>query len=224
MGAAWLLCGCASSSGGSSITLGNERSTATSSTPATATASGCQPAVAPRPRGPQHLAKPTRRLDTGRTYVVAMQTNCGTIDIQLDVKHAPLTAASFANLVQRRFYDGLTFHRIAAGFVIQGGDPLGTGAGGPGYQVVEKPPAGLRYTPGTVAMAKTAADPDGASGSQFFIVTGTASQLPPQYALVGHVVAGQSAVSAIARIPTSPPEDGAPTSPVVIRRATLSVR
>jgi cyclophilin family peptidyl-prolyl cis-trans isomerase len=108
--------------------------------------------------------------------------------------------------------------------VIQGGDPSGTGQGGPGYQVVEKPPANLQYAPGVVAMAKTASDPDGASGSQFFIVTGTATSLPPQYALVGKVVSGQTAVNAIAAVPTNPRQDGAPTTPVVISRATVATR
>jgi len=93
-----------------------------------------------------------------------------------------------------------------------------------GYQVVEKPPAHISYTPGTVAMAKTGSDPDGTSGSQFFIITGTQSSLPPQYALLGHVTGGQAAVGAIAQIPTNPPQDGMPTSPVVITKATLSVR
>lgn len=180
--------------------------------------------TAPQPKGSQHIPPPTQKLDPARTYVVKLNTNCGDIQIQLDVKRAPKTASSFAYLVKRGFYDNLTFHRIAAGFVIQGGDPAGDGSGGPGYTIVEKPPPNLTYTPGTVAMAKTATEPDGASGSQFFIVTGTASQLPPQYALVGHLVGGTAAVGAIARIPSNPPQDGAPSSPVVIRRAVLVTR
>jgi cyclophilin family peptidyl-prolyl cis-trans isomerase len=224
-----LLAGCGSSSasktGTTAATSASSAATTppTTSTPAAAAPAGCQAATAPQPRGPQHLAAPTQRLDPARTYVVTLTTNCGNIQIQLDVKRAPKTSSSFAALVKRGFYDDLTFHRIVAGFVIQGGDPAGDGSGGPGYTVVEKPPANLKYTPGTVAMAKTATDPDGASGSQFFIVTGTASPLPPQYALVGRVVGGTAAVSAIAAIP-SDPQTGAPTSPVVIRRAVLSTR
>jgi cyclophilin family peptidyl-prolyl cis-trans isomerase len=225
-----LLAGCGSSSGSKAATTAatsaSSAATAapTTSTPAAAAPAGCQSATAPQPRGPQHLTAPTQRLDPARTYVVTLDTNCGNIQIQLDVKRAPKTSASFAALVKRGFYDDLTFHRIAAGFVIQGGDPSGDGSGGPGYTIVEKPPANLKYTPGTVAMAKTATEPDGASGSQFFIVTGTAAALPPQYALVGRVVGGMAAVSAIAAIPSNPPQDGAPTSPVVIRRAVLSTR
>jgi cyclophilin family peptidyl-prolyl cis-trans isomerase len=150
-----------------------------------------------------------------------MSTNCGAIEIQLAVRSAPLTTASFAYLVARGFYDGLTFHRVAAGFVIQGGDPNGDGTGGPGYSVVEPPPSDTRYTRGTVAMAKTSIDPAGTSGSQFFIVTAARAPLPPQYALIGSVVGGMTAVEAIDRLPTDPPHDGAPTRPVVIGRASL---
>jgi peptidyl-prolyl cis-trans isomerase B (cyclophilin B) len=154
---------------------------------------------------------------------VKLVTNCGEIDIALDVKQSPKTSASFAYLVGKRFYDGLAFHRIVAGFVIQGGDPNGNGSGGPGYQVVEKPPAQERYAPGTVAMAKTQNDPAGASGSQFFIVTGTQSPLTPIYALLGTVVKGMDVVNRIGAIPADQ-ATGAPSSPVVISRASLSTR
>jgi peptidyl-prolyl cis-trans isomerase B (cyclophilin B) len=154
--------------------------------------------------------------------LVTLATNCGTIEILLDVKQAPRTTASFAYLVKRGFYNDLTFHRVAAGFVIQGGDPAGDGSGGPGYTVVERPPADLRYTLGTVAMAKTATDPAGASGSQFFIVTTREAPLPAQYALVGRVVGSYTGVDTIAGLPTVPPQDGEPVKPVVISRATLA--
>src|ERR671938_355848 len=96
------------------------------------------------------------------------------------------------------FYDGLAFHRIVPDFVIQGGDPAGNGSGGPGYTVVEPPPSSLKYTPGVVAMAKTQAEPAGASGSQFFVVTGSQAQvLTPDYALLGRVTGGMDVVSKI---------------------------
>lgn len=196
---------------------GGTRAVATS-TPTAA----CGSVSAPAPKGAQHISKPTLALDPAKTYVVTLTTNCGTIHIKLDVRQAALTTASFAYLVKRGFYDDLTFHRIAAGFVIQGGDPAGDGSGGPGYTVVEPPPSNLRYTRGTVAMAKTETDPAGASGSQFFIVTARQAPLPPQYALVGRVVGNLSTVDTISRLPTDPPQDGAPTIPVVISRATLS--
>jgi peptidyl-prolyl cis-trans isomerase B (cyclophilin B) len=191
--------------------------------PVSASSSGrCSRAQAPVPRGAQRIPKPTLRLDPAKRYVVSLATNCGTIEIELDVRQAPRTTASFAYLVKRGFYNDLTFHRVAAGFVIQGGDPNGDGSGGPGYTIVEEPPSNTRYTLGTVAMAKTATDPSGASGSQFFIVTATNAALPAQYALVGNVVGSFAGVDTIAKLPTNPPQDGAPTTPVVIRRASLS--
>lgn len=168
---------------------------------------------------------PDLSLDRARTYTVELETNCGTIDIRLAVARAPRIAASFAYLTRRGFYDELTFHLVIAGFLIQGGDPNGNGSGGPGYEVVEKPPASLRYTPGTVAMAKTPTQPAGAAGSQFFIVVGKDADLPPQYALLGRVVGGWSTVTAIARVPTESDDSGpdtSPVSPIVIRRAILS--
>jgi cyclophilin family peptidyl-prolyl cis-trans isomerase len=182
----------------------------------------CEKVGTPTPRHPQHVPRPHARLDPSKRYVVTLATNCGAIAIELDVRTAPRTAASFAYLVRRGFYDDLTFHRVAADFVIQGGDPNGDGSGGPGYTIVERPPANLRYKQGTVAMAKAGSDPAGASGSQFFIVTAREAPLPAQYALVGRVVGSFAGVRAIAKLPTNPPQDGAPDQPVVISSATLS--
>ncbi len=200
---------------------------ANSSSDVASTSSGgsheaCRRVSAPVPKGAQHVPPPTQRLSPAKRYVVALRTNCGQIAIQLDVKQAPRTTSSFAYLVKRGFYNDLTFHRVAANFVIQGGDPNGDGSGGPGYTIVERPPANLRYTRGTVAMAKTGTDPAGASGSQFFIVTEQEAELPPQYALVGKVVGTMAGVNAIAALPTIPPQDGEPIHPVVISRASLS--
>jgi peptidyl-prolyl cis-trans isomerase B (cyclophilin B) len=214
-------CGSSGGSGSQSSAAAGASSTAAGGESSTAHG-GCRSVSAPAPKGRQRIPQPTAKLDPARRYVVSLATNCGAIAIELDVKRAPKTAASFAYLVRRGFYDDLTFHRIAANFVIQGGDPEGTGSGGPGYTIVEPPPSNLRYTRGTVAMAKTAAEPSGASGSQFFIVTANEAPLPAQYALVGKVVGGLGGVDAIAALPTSPPQDGAPTSPVVISHATLS--
>jgi peptidyl-prolyl cis-trans isomerase B (cyclophilin B) len=186
------------------------------------TKGGCTRAKEPAPRGPQHVPRPTIRLDPAKRYVVTLATNCGAIAIQLDVKRAPTTTSSFAYLVKLGFYNDLTFHRVAADFVIQGGDPNGDGSGGPGYTIVERPPANLRYTRGTVAMAKTETDPAGASGSQFFIVTASDTELPPQYAPVGNVVGSMAGVNAISKLATIPPQDGQPIHPVVISHATLS--
>jgi len=181
----------------------------------------------PPSRAGEQASKATTQLDPAHNYTVRLVTNCGPIAIQLAVSQAPKTTSSFAHLVQTGFYNDLTFHRVVPGFVIQGGDPKGNGTGGPGYEVVEPPPASLRYTPGVVAMAKGSAAPSGSSGSQFFIVTGTKVDLPPEYALVGHVVSGQANAEAISHVPTeAAPEGGEaskPAVPIVIEKATLSV-
>ena len=204
------LAGCGSGDDG----LGDHRA----SKPAAARVT-CKKVAAPAPKGAQHLSKPKATLPAGKRYDVDLQTNCGTITIRLATGRAPKTAASFADLVKRGFYDGLTFHRVVHDFVIQGGDPLGTGLGGPGYTVVETPPGGPAYTTGVVAMAKTEADPAGASGSQFFIVTAPDAKLPPDYAVAGGVVRGMDVAQHIGKLPVDGQDR--PTSPVVIEKATL---
>lgn len=165
------------------------------------------------------LKKPGEVLEAGKPAEVRMETTEGGFTIKLDTERAPVTANSFAYLAERGFYDNLGFHRIVPGFVIQGGDPKGTGAGGPGYKVVEAPPKGLKYTPGTVAMAKTGAEDAGTSGSQFFIVTGPgAESLPPEYALVGSVVEGMDVVEKIGELGGP---DERPAKSVLIENATL---
>src|SRR5438270_6854158 len=216
--------GTASTTAAASTTSGTQtaKSTPVASGPSSG---GCHKVPAPTPKGPQHLAPPTATLDPQKTYTVTFQTNCGEFAITLDVKSAPKTSASFYSLVKRGFYDGLSFHRVAAGFVIQCGDPVGDGSGGPGYQVVEPPPATVQYVLGDVAMAKTQNDPRGASGSQFFIVTGAnvtqSAGLTPDYALVGKVVSGIGTVQRIGVLPTNPPQDGTPVVPVVMSRVTV---
>ena len=181
----------------------------------------------PAPKGPQHLSAPTLKLDPAKTYTVTIVTNCGKFAFALDVKGSPKTSASFYSLVKRGFFDGLTFHRVAAGFVIQGGDPNGDGSGGPGYKVVEAPPRNTEYVLGDVAMAKTQTDPSGASGSQFFVVTAAnatqSAGLTPDYALAGKVVSGLDVVKAIGALPTNPPGDGTPSPAVVMSKVTVSV-
>ncbi len=198
-------------------------STTTQRPTTTVASSGCAAAAASSP-GRRRLPRPQRLLARGRSYTLRLLTSCGEIDIALDVGRARSTASSIAYLARRRFYDGLTFHRIAkdpsgGDFVIQGGDPLGTGAGGPGYSVVERPPRGLRYTRGTVAMAKTEIEAPGTSGSQFFIVTAEDAGLPADYALVGRVSRGGGVVSRIAALATDASER--PRRPVVIRQARV---
>jgi cyclophilin family peptidyl-prolyl cis-trans isomerase len=203
---------------------GSSTPATTQGPPARALPAGCDRARAPAVARERRVRRPTQRLASGRTWTVQLQTNCGSIAIRLATGRAPETAASFASLARRGFYDGLAFHRVAGDpasgpFVIQGGDPLGTGLGGPGYSVVERPPSGLEYTRGTVAMAKTEAEPSGASGSQFFIVTAADAGLPPDYALIGRVIEGEDVVQRIASARTAANER--PVSPIVIARATV---
>jgi peptidyl-prolyl cis-trans isomerase B (cyclophilin B) len=209
---------------GGSTTASTGPSTTTSSS--TTTGAPCSTVAVPAPKGAQHIPPPHLTLDPHRTYTVTVVTNCGTFAFTLDVKQSPKTSASIYYLVKRGFFNGLTFHRVAAGFVIQGGDPAGNGTGGPGYTVVEAPPPSTQYVLGDVAMAKTQAEPAGASGSQFFIVTGQnvtqSAGLTPDYALAGKVVSGINVVQKIGSLPTSPPQDGAPTTPVVMSSVTVS--
>ena len=140
-------------------------------------------------------------LDPDKTTLLRLETSCGDIEISLDVKESPAVANSVAYLARQRFYDGLVFHRIVPGFVIQGGDPRGDGSGGAGYDVVEPPPKGTKYTEGVVAMAKAGNDPPGSASSQFFIVSGPeAEDLPAEYAVVGKVVKGMDVVRKIEKL------------------------
>jgi peptidyl-prolyl cis-trans isomerase B (cyclophilin B) len=219
-------CGSSGSTSTSTSTSGGGASAAASSTATSggAAPAACRTVAVPSPKGPQHLPPPRVKLDPTRTYTVTVVTSCGTFAFTLDVKQSPKTSASMYYLVKRGFFNGLTFHRVAAGFVIQGGDPLGNGSGGPGYTVVEAPPPDTQYVRGVVAMAKTQTDPSGASGSQFFVVTGANVGLPPQYAVAGNVVSGIAVVEKIGSLPTNPPGDGAPTPPVVMSKVSVGSR
>jgi peptidyl-prolyl cis-trans isomerase B (cyclophilin B) len=188
-----------------------------SSTTAAASAEGCKQVEAPKPKHVT-LKAPKQTLKRGEEATAVVETSCGTFEIALDTERAPKTANSFAYLSEEGFYDDLTFHRIVPEFVIQGGDPEGTGTGGPGYKVVEKPPANLAYTKGTVAMAKSSAEPPGTSGSQFYVVTGADAGLPPEYALVGKVSEGLDVVERIGSLGT-PSEK--PKQTVLIEKITI---
>lgn len=163
---------------------------------------------------------PGKPIGAGATASVEIQTSRGSFTVKLDTERSPVASNNFAYLAQSGFYDGLGFHRIVPGFVIQGGDPRGDGSGGPGYREAEAPDTGTTYPPGTVAMAKAADEPRGSFGSQFFIVTaGDAIDLPPDYAVVGKVASGFMVVSEIGRLGGP---DERPTEKVVIESANLS--
>jgi cyclophilin family peptidyl-prolyl cis-trans isomerase len=157
-------------------------------------------------------------LDPKRPHTVDVLTNQGRFAFRLDVQDSPCVTSSFASLVRQRFFDGTIFHRIAPGFVIQGGDPTGTGTGGPGYTVVDVPPRDSLYTEGVVAMAKTQSEPRGTAGSQFFIVTAHVAGLPPDYAILGVVTKGLKVVERIGRLGNRVTQR--PTKRVVVLKMT----
>jgi peptidyl-prolyl cis-trans isomerase B (cyclophilin B) len=137
-----------------------------SSNSAAATKNGCSTKVPPKPTTTTLSAAPAMSIDPTKQYTAVMQTSCGDITIALDPAVAPQTVNSFVSLAQKGFYDGTFFHRIVTDFVDQGGDPTGTGSGGPGYQLPDEPPTD-GYKAGSVAMANAGT---GTTGSQFFLV------------------------------------------------------
>jgi peptidyl-prolyl cis-trans isomerase B (cyclophilin B) len=218
---ALLVAGC---SGGGRTDKPSAGGAAATPTQDTSASNGCGKGHEPVPKAEGKIPKPTEKLDPAKTYVATVGTSCGEFQITLDAKRAPKTGGAFKYLADKKFFDGLNFHRIVNDFVIQGGDPEGTGNGGPGWQIVEAPPKNLTYDVGVVAMAKTMNDPSGASGSQFFVVTGAgAATLPPQYALLGKVTQGLDVAQKIGGI-QSDPQTGQPAWPVVIDSIRVAVR
>jgi cyclophilin family peptidyl-prolyl cis-trans isomerase len=145
-----------------------------------------------------------------------MVTSKGTMELVLDAAAAPITVNSFVFLARWHYYDGIVFHRVIPGFVLQGGDPTGTGAGGPGYRFEDELPKPGRYELGSLAMAN--AGPN-TNGSQFFVISGPdGMRLPPLYALFGKVVKGLEVVQAINDIGSA---SGRPNEQVVIESVTI---
>ena len=175
----------------------------------------CIEVAQPEPKADGGEQKPTEPL--AGDYEVTFETNCGSFTVSMDEELGGLSAASFVQLAENGFYENTFFHRIAPGFVIQGGDPTGTGTGGPGYTTKDAPPSDAQYPKYTVAMAKGAQEPAGTSGSQFFVMTGD-SGLPPDYAIVGTVEKGMEVVDAIGEL-GDPTEQ--PTQIVMIEKTTV---
>ena len=124
-----------------------------------------------------------------------VETDAGAFTIELDPGKAPVTVNNFVSLARFHYYDGIVFHRVIPGFVIQGGDPQGTGTGGPGYQFADELPRQGEYRVGSLAMANSGRD---TNGSQFFVITGDQGvALPPNYALFGQVTSGLDVVKKI---------------------------
>lgn len=162
-------------------------------------------------------AAPPMIIDVNKNYTATMVTSKGALEIVLDARAAPTTVNSFVFLARWHYYDGIVFHRVIPGFVLQGGDPTGTGSGGPGYRFNDELPKPGRYELGSLAMAN--AGPH-TNGSQFFVISGPDGiRLPPLYALFGKVVKGLDVVEAINAIGTS---SGKPKEDVVIESVTIT--
>ena len=162
-------------------------------------------------------AAPPMISDTAKTYTATMVTSKGTLEIVLDALGSPVTVNSFVYLARWHYYDGVVFHRVIPGFVLQGGDPTGTGTGGPGYRFNDELPKPGRYELGSLAMAN--AGPH-TNGSQFFVISGPdGMRLPPLYALFGKVVKGLDVVETIDALGT---KSGSPRERVVIESVTIT--
>jgi peptidyl-prolyl cis-trans isomerase B (cyclophilin B) len=197
---------------------GDEEGATPANTARTSAVGGCRQVDAPPARKDGGKTPPAEALRVGKTYRLVFTTNCGSFTITLAQETAPKTSASLVALARSGYFDDTVFHRIVPGFVIQGGDPTQSGAGGPGYSTVDEPPPDAAYTKGVVAMAKTAAEPPGTSGSQFFVVTGEDAGLPREYAVVGRVTNGLDVVELIGTLGDAAEQ---PTQPVVIERVTV---
>jgi len=146
------------------------------------------------PNRPTFTAPPPMTIDPAKKYTVVIETSCGKITADLDAKGAPKTVNNFVFLAQKHFFDGLTWHRVVQGFVIQGGDPQGTGSGGPGYQFADELPKD-GYKLGSLAMANSGPN---TNGSQFFIVTTDAAPwLDGKHTVFGRVLDGMDIVDTI---------------------------
>jgi len=156
-------------------------------------------------------------LDLSKRYSAEMVTSKGTMVFALDALAAPRTVNNFVFLARYHYYEGIVFHRVIPGFVIQGGDPEGTGAGGPGYRFEDELPSAGKYEIGSLAMAN--AGPD-TNGSQFFVISGPDGvRLPPAYSLFGQLVKGRDVLAAIDGVGSG---SGKPREKVVIESVTIS--
>ena len=169
------------------------------------------------PRQTRFDGPPPMIIDPAKSYTAVMDTSMGSMTIELDAENAPLTVNNFVFLARHRYYEGVTFHRIIQGFVCQGGDPEGTGRGGPGYKFadeeVKKP-----YEIGSLAMAN--AGPN-TNGSQFFLISGPSGvRLPPQYNHFGKVTDGLDVVDQMEKVPTGAGDR--PREQVVINTVTIT--
>ncbi len=216
-----LAAACGGSDDGAGGTGAGPAATVAATAPAEGTCTDRAPDPPPDPKS--YPAPPPQTIDTSRSYTATLTTSCGDIVIALDAAAAPATVNNFVFLARQGFYDGLTFHRVVAGFVIQGGDPTGTGSGDAGYAFDDELPDD-GYPTGSVAMANSGPN---TNGSQFFIVTGDGSQLPNDYSRFGKVTSGLDVAQRIEGFadPDADPGDPAtqkPTQPIYIYGVTIT--
>ena len=192
---------------------GNTPVAATATVPPTPTLSAASRGVTR-----QYSSPPPMGLDPEADYVADFRTNQGSFKVRLFSTQTPVTVNNFVYLAQNNFYDGLIFHRVIEGFMIQGGDPTGTGGGGPGYQFQDEIVPGLVFdAPGKLAMANAG---PGTNGSQFFITVAPTDWLNGNHTIFGEVVEGQDVVTAISRVATGPRD--VPVQTVVIERIDIA--
>ena len=171
------------------------------------------------PKQQKFAEAPEMGIDPAKRYTATMETSMGALVIALDPIAAPRTVNNFVYLAAQHYYDGVIFHRIISGFMCQGGDPDGSGRGGPGYKFGDELPKPGKYQIGSVAMAN--AGPN-TNGSQFFIVSGPSGcGLPPLYSLFGQVVKGLDIVEMMQNVPTGPGDR--PKTDVVIKSVAITV-
>lgn len=174
-------------------------------------------ATAPQEGAKSWSSPPAQTIAVNASYTATLATSEGDITIALDPKAAPKTVNNFVFLSKQGFYDGVTFHRVIPGFVIQGGDPDGNGTGGPGYTFEDELPKAGAYKLGSVAMANSGPN---TNGSQFFIITGDQGvALPPSYSLFGQVTSGQDVAEKISTM--AAPGTETPDPPVTIEKVTI---
>jgi peptidylprolyl isomerase len=177
----------------------------------------CPAADGSSPKTQKFDGPPPMCIDPDKSYTAEMVTSKGTMTIALDPSIAPKTVNNFVVLARYHYFDGIVFHRIIPGFVLQGGDPEGTGRGGPGYRFEDELPKAGRYELGSLAMAN--AGPN-TNGSQFFVISGPDGvRLPPSYSLFGKVVKGMDVVADIDALGT---RSGDPKEKVVIESVTIT--
>lgn len=185
---------------------------------AAADTSDCPPIEGTSTQNRSFDSAPPMCLDPDATYTAIITTNKGEFTIELDPDQAPVATNNFVFLARNQYFNETECHRIIPGFVVQCGDPTATGTGGPGYTIIDEPPATGQYEIGSIAMAKTAA-PDSA-GSQFFIITGEdGAALPPEYALFGQVITGFDETVVVMEAAGS--ASGTPGEPIRIESITI---